>query len=73
MRIVVSLSQAAQDCNDQYSEFLEGIASTDNGDNAIGMDNDETVASLNDDWGDDSSRENEVNQSMVTYATKSPD
>lgn len=70
---IVSLSQAAQDHNDQYSEFLEGITSTDNRDNAISMDNDEAVASLNDDWGDDSGGEDEANQSMVTHATQSPD
>jgi hypothetical protein len=74
MKTIVSLSQAAQDHNDQYSEYVKDVASDDGKINAVDNNNDENFAGLDDHLDDDAGDvKDEVNKSVATYATKSPD
>jgi hypothetical protein len=74
MKTIVSLSQAAQDHNDQYSEYVKDFASNDGKINAVDNNNDENFAGLDDHLDDYAGDvEDEVNKSVATYATKSPD
>lgn len=73
MKTVVTLSQAAQDSNDQYSEFLKGVVSADTGTSVTSTNNDKDFVIPHDDWDDDENNDDKVHQSMATYATKSPD
>jgi inhibitor of KinA sporulation pathway (predicted exonuclease) len=74
MKTIVSFSQAAQDHNDQYSEYLKDVASDDAKINTVDNNNDESFAGLDDHLDNDAGDvEDEVNKSVVTYATKSPD
>jgi hypothetical protein len=74
MKTIVSLSQAVQDHNDQHSEYVKDVASDEGKINAVDNNNDENFAGLDDHLEDNAGDvEEELNKSVATYATKSPD